>query len=244
MIFKIKSEKSSGWKACLGSISVINEEMIFTVNPEGISFQCMDISKVSFIFGRWNKDLFKEYNVKSELKLAVRVDDFLKIIKRAKEEDSIIIEDVNEGAAIQITIGDKKQYIMKLIHLDLDERPQPDLKSDVSFKLDVPEFDSILEDIKVVSDFVTIESTPKEILFTGKGDSGNSKTTIYIPCKIQSKSTFSIEFIQGLLKSVKGSVGSIILEYSQSGPLHLSLQVEDMGIIHYYLAPKQDSPYN
>jgi proliferating cell nuclear antigen PCNA len=246
MIFKITSQGSLGWKAALGSIASLTPEALIKITPNALEVNCMDESRVSLISFKWDAKSFIEYNVKSELSLGVRIEDFLKIVDRAGPKDNVTIEDINEGAAIEVTLGTKKQYIMKLINTLVEDSRTPKFDIDISFDMNLSELQSTLDDIKLISDIVTIEGHMKEIWFTGKGDSGTSKSIVNAEgWGEDAKIKVDIDSIQNVLKSVKKSVERVTLSFGkEKSPLHMVLSAGDMGDINYYLSPIQDSPYN
>ncbi|MCS6768698.1 MAG: hypothetical protein RMJ59_07245 [Candidatus Nitrosocaldus sp.] len=86
-----KSRSAEEWKAVVSAISTIVEEATFEATSEGISFRGMDPSHVALIDVQLLNSAFEHYMCDGSIRFAVRVDEFLKLLKRAGKDDSIEI---------------------------------------------------------------------------------------------------------------------------------------------------------
>ncbi|MEM3170677.1 MAG: DNA polymerase sliding clamp, partial [Candidatus Nitrosotenuis sp.] len=62
-----------------------------------------------------------------------------------------------------------------------------------------------------------------------------------ISVKEESTGTYSLEYLNPIVKAVGTASGSIICEYSSAKPLRIEFKVANMGRIHFYLAPRVES---
>ena len=53
--------------------------------------------------------------------------------------------------------------------------------------------------------------------------------------------TYSLEYLNPVVKAVGTSVGSITCEFSSAKPLRIEFKVANIGRIHFYLAPRVES---
>ena len=110
-------------------------------------------------------------------------------------------------------------------------------------------FDKILGDVQVVSDYLTITATPSKAEFSGKGDSGEVVIDLEkgmeeltdISVEQDSTGTYSLEYLNPIVKAVGTSAGSVTCEYSTAKPLRIEFKVANIGRIHFYLAPRVES---
>ncbi len=111
-------------------------------------------------------------------------------------------------------------------------------------------FDRILGDVQVVSEYLTIHtSADSKGDFSGKGDSGEvvididreDKDIEEISSKGDSVGTYSLEYLNPVVKAVGSNAGSITCEFSDSKPLRIEFKVANIGRIHFYLAPRVES---
>lgn len=247
MVFSAKTSGSDEWKAILSAISTLVEEATFEATAEGLSFRGMDPSHVALIDISWPNSAFEKYECDGDIKFGVRIDEFSKLIKRADKTDSITISIAD--TLLDIAIGKNKQYKMRLIESSATDTPLPKIPYDAKLELGTTLFDKILGDVQVVSDYLTIKAIQEKAEFSGKGDSGEVLISLQkqqdelseIAVKEDSVGTYSLEYLNPIVKAVGSASGSIVCEYSSAKPLRIEFKVANMGRIHFYLAPRVES---
>ncbi|HXV65700.1 MAG TPA: proliferating cell nuclear antigen (pcna) [Nitrosopumilaceae archaeon] len=248
MVFSAKTSGSDDLKAIISAISTLVEEATFVANAEGITFRGMDPSHVALIDISWPNSAFEKYECDNDIKFGVRVDEFSKLIKRAEKQDSIEIG-ISEDNLLLVTIGKNKKYKMRLIESSASDTPLPKIPYDAKIGLASSAFDKILGDVQVVSDYLTIKATTSKAEFSGKGDSGEVVIDLEkgmeqltdISVKQESVGTYSLEYLNPVVKAVGTTAGSVTCEYSSAKPLRIEFKVANIGRIHFYLAPRVES---
>ncbi len=246
-MFSAKTNGSDEWKAILSAISTLVEEATFEATVEGITFRGMDPSHVALIDISWPNSAFEKYECDGAIKFGVRIDEFSKLIKRAEKSESVEIS-IAESALL-ISIGKNKQYKMRLIESSATDTPLPKIPYDVRISLPTLLFDKILGDVQVVSDYLTIKTTTAKSEFSGKGDSGEVLISLKkqqdelseISARDEGAGTYSLEYLNPIVKAVGTASGEIICEYSSAKPLRIEFKVANIGRIHFYLAPRVES---
>jgi len=242
-----KTKGPEEWKAVTSAISTLVEEATFEATSESISFRGMDPSHVALIDILWPNSAFEKFECDGDIKFGVRVDEFSKLIKRADKDDSIEISITEENMLLVKIIGAyKKQYKMRLIESGAGSTPLPKISFNTKIAITAGAFDKILNDIAVVSDYISIESSAGKAVFTGRGDSGEATITLEsgsegleeLNVKDESKATYSLEYLSSIVKAIGTSSGSVICEYSSKMPLRLEFKVSNVGRIHFFLAPR------
>ena len=148
-----------------------------------------------------------------------------------------------------VTIGKNKKYKMRLIESSASDTPLPKIPYDAKISLTSSALDKILGDVQVVSDYLTITSSESSTTFSGKGDSGevdisleNTQDEIQeLSVKQESTGTYSLEYLNPIIKAVGSSVDVVTCEYSTAKPLRVEFKVSNLGQIHFYLAPRVES---
>ena len=248
LVFSAKTSGSDDLKAIISAISTLVEEATFVANAEGITFRGMDPSHVALIDISWPNSAFEKYECDNDIKFGVRVDEFSKLIKRAEKQDSIEIG-ISEDNMLLVTIGKNKKYKMRLIESSASDTPLPKIPYDAKIGLTSNAFDKILGDVQVVSDYLTIKATTSKAEFSGKGDSGEVVIDLEkgmeqltdISVKQESTGTYSLEYLNPVVKAVGTTAGSVTCEYSSAKPLRIEFKVANIGRIHFYLAPRVES---
>ena len=248
MEFSAKTNTSDEWKAVISSITTLVEEATFEATVEGITFRGMDPSHVALIDISWPNSAFEKYNCDSDIKFGVRVDEFSKVIKRAEKNESIEIS-ISDDNMLQILIGKNKKWSMRLIEGSASDTPLPKISYDSKIGLSSSTFDKILGDIDVVSDYLSIKTAANNAEFSGKGDSGEAVINFEkgmegleeITVNQECTGTYSLEYLNPIVKAMGNTSDSIICEFSSGKPLRIEFKVSNIGRIHFYLAPRVES---
>ena len=248
MEFYAKTNTSDEWKAVISSITTLVEEATFEATVEGITFRGMDPSHVALIDISWPNSAFEKYNCDSDIKFGVRVDEFSKVIKRAEKNESIEIS-ISDDNMLQILIGKNKKWSMRLIEGSASDTPLPKISYDSKIGLSSSTFDKILGDIDVVSDYLSIKTATNNAEFSGKGDSGEAVINFEkgmqgleeITVNQECTGTYSLEYLNPIVKAMGSTSDSIICEFSSGKPLRIEFKVSNIGRIHFYLAPRVES---
>jgi len=246
--FYAKTNTSDEWKAVISSITTLVEEATFEATVEGITFRGMDPSHVALIDISWPNSAFEKYNCDSDIKFGVRVDEFSKVIKRAEKKESIEIS-ISDDNMLQILIGKNKKWSMRLIEGSASDTPLPKISYDSKIGLSSSTFDKILGDIDVVSDYLSIKTATNNAEFSGKGDSGEAVINFEkgmqgleeITVNQECTGTYSLEYLNPIVKAMGSTSDSIICEFSSGKPLRIEFKVSNIGRIHFYLAPRVES---
>ena len=248
MEFSARTSTSNEWKAVISAITTLVEEATFEATVEGISFRGMDPSHVALIDISWPNSAFEKYSCDSDIKFGVRIDEFSKLIKRAEKSEGIEIN-ISDDNMLRVSIGKNKKYKMRLIESSASDTPLPKISYDSKITLSSARLDKILGDIDVVSDYLSIKTTSKNVEFSGKGDAGeaiinlekNEEELQDISVSQESSGTYSLEYLDPIVKAVGGTADSIICEFSSEKPLRIEFKVANIGRIHFYLAPRVES---
>lgn len=248
MVFSAKTSGSDDLKAIISAISTLVEEATFVASAEGITFRGMDPSHVALIDISWPNSAFEKYECDSDIKFGVRIDEFSKLIKRAEKKDGIEIS-ISEDNNLLVTIGKNKKYKIRLIESSATDTPLPKIPYDAKIELSSTAFDKILGDVQVVSDYLTITASESNAEFSGKGDSGevvielekNKEDIQDLSVKAESTGTYSLEYLNPVVKAVGTTAGTVTCEFSSAKPLRIEFKVANIGRIHFYLAPRVES---
>jgi|TARA_B110000014_G_scaffold160294_1_gene112921 proliferating cell nuclear antigen len=248
LVFSAKTTGSEEWKAVISAVSTLVEEATFEATVEGISFRGMDPSHVALIDIKWPNTAFEKYDCDADIKFGVRIDEFSKLVKRADKSNAIEIN-ISDDNMLLVTIGKNKKYKMRLIESSASDTPLPKIPYDSKISLTSSIFDKILGDVQVVSDYLTINSNEVNAEFSGKGDSGevniilekNKDELTELDVKADSSGTYSLEYLNPIVKAVGTTVETVTCEFSSSKPLRIEFKVANIGRIHFYLAPRVES---
>ena len=134
--------------------------------------------------------------------------------------------------------------------IDADNLGIPDTEYKTTVKMPSGEFQRIVRDLSVLGDTCTISVTKEGIKFSVSGDLGTGNITrkqdevadkpdqqTLIDMDEPVEMTFALRYLNFFTKATPLS-GSVSLSMSPDVPLVVEYNVEGMGYVRYYLAPK------
>ena len=138
---------------------------------------------------------------------------------------------------------------MRLIEGSASETPLPKIGFDAKVVLTPSSLDTILGDVQVVSEYLTISAGGGRVEFSGKGDSGEAAIgmseedddIVQVSAEQDSQGTYSLEYLIPVVKAVGGASEHITCEFSSAKPLRVGFTIANMGHIHFYLAPRVEN---
>lgn len=239
---KIKGTKE--FKSALSGIQSLMEEVTFIANEDGINYMGLDPSGISFIDVNFPKDVFEEYKVDGETKLNIRSNEFLDVIKRAKVNDIITFSIIEHSGTLSIEWGAKK-FGVRMLNLLEDARggKRPTIEFEMKAIMNSSDFADIVKDVATVSEgtFV-LTSTPKQLTFSGKGDSGNAviveKMEVEQKSEDELTSMFAMEQLLSMVKTMASNFDKVQLESGKDLPLKITWASPEMGEFKFILASK------
>lgn len=248
MVFLAKTSTPAEWKVVSSAVSMLVEEATFEASKEGITFRAMDPSHVALVDLSWPSSAFEKYECGKTIKFSVRMEDLVKLIKRADARDSVEIAMADEETlTLRIFDGYRREFTLHLIESTYAPTPLPKLTLNVKAMMVARAFERALSDIAVISDHVTIDASRDGLTFTGKGDTGSgsarldkaSEDILELDVKEESKATYSIEYLSNIAKATGSASNTITMEYSTKMPIRLEFKLgEQGGRIYFYLAPR------
>tara|TARA_B100000315_G_C14542733_1_gene571708 strand:- start:273 stop:1031 length:759 start_codon:yes stop_codon:yes gene_type:complete len=248
MVFLAKTTSSNEWKIIAKTISTLVDEASFEATSEGIIFRAMDPSHVALVDINWPNSAFEKYESDGQFKFTVRVEDFVKLIGRADQKDSIEISDTGKDSlTMKFSNSYSRKFNINLIESSVTPTPLPKLTFNTKLLLTGSTCQQILSDVSVVSDHITLNSVKDKITFSGKSESGSasvildkkSPELLEYEFKDVSQSTYSIDYLLNITKAAGSASQSLVLEYSSKMPLKFEFKLGDQGgKISFYLAPR------
>ena len=253
------------WKSVSSAIMTIIDEALFDAGPDGIKFRSMDPSHIALIDISWPSSAFEKYNCDSTIKFGVRIDEFSKIIKRANANESIqIAVQDNSSLNIKTTAGGSylRNYTMRLIESTGNSSPlPPQMTFDSKIVIRIATLDKILNDVGVISEKITIDTSCNNnisnnktaAIFSGDSDRGESRVIMHadddnkskveslqaITVKENSKATYNIDFISKIIRAIGHQSSDLVtIEYSSNKPLRLEFLLSGIVKLQFYLAPR------
>ena len=238
---------SAEWKAIAAAVKTLVEEATFEANAEGLTFRAMDPSHVALVDLSLPNSSWTAFECSKPFKFSVRVEDLVKTIARGDSKDSLEIRETEEDAvSFTFLNGYKREFTIHLIESTAASAPLPKLEFETKATVTKTILEKVLGDMNVVADQVTIQATKEKIVFSGKSDVGkaevalakNDADVLKMESTADSKATFSIEYINSILKALSVA-DTVELSYSSKKPLMLNFALNSQGArLVFWLAPR------
>ena len=242
---------SAEWKAIAAAVKTLVEEATFEANSEGLRFRAMDPSHVALVDLTLPNSSWQAYQCDKPWKFSIRVEDLVKLVSRADAKDSLEMKETEEDAILfTFQNGYRREFTIHLIESTAASAPLPKLEFETKASLTKTILDKILGDMNVVSDQVTIQASKDKIEFDGKSDVGrasvalakNDADVLKLESTADSKATYSIEYINSIIRALGSVADTVELEFSSKKPLLLTFTLNSQGAhLQFFLAPRISS---
>ena len=235
-------------KDSVGVISDLVTDVRMKIDKDQIQIIAMDPANVAMIVFRLLSSAFVEYNLDHELNIAVNLDQFRQILKRAKPSDTIVLELDEEKNRLKISLTGETNRHFNLALIDLEDREQkiPDLKFPV--KVDMPTFifNEAIEDMDIISDSVGLLAEEGKFIVEASGNTSegrieiNNDETVSVIVSEKTKAKYSLEYMKKIIKGSK-LADKVSVEFGQDYPLKVEYRVTDKLLLSTILAPRVEN---
>ncbi len=242
-MFKAELSDSNILKTSFDAISSIVDEVEIQTDSEGMRLDALDRSHITFVHLELKSDLFDEYTCDVPEKINIDTDEFMRVLKRAKSDDRVILS-VDEGNLIITFEGEAtRTFKIRLIDMEYDTPVPPQLEHPAHVQIPFSLLKDSINDIDIFSDKILLRLDPDNFTASADGEFGDASIEYIHGEKIteEVKSLFSLDKIREMLKADKFSdVAQISL--GDDMPLLLSLEmVTGDGELSFLLAPRLET---
>ena len=242
-MFKAELSDSSILKTSFDAISSIVDEVQIQTDSEGFRLDALDRSHITFVHLELKSSLFDEFVCDEPEKINIDTDEFMKVLKRSKSTDRVIMS-LDEGNFIITFEGEaKRTFKIRLIDIEYESPTPPQLNSPTKFEIPFNLLKDSIQDMDLFSDKITLMVDSEKFRASAEGEFGDANIEYIHGEKIdtEAKSVFSLEKIREMLKADKFSEMAII-NLGTDIPLYLTLRrVDGEGELSFLLAPRIES---
>ena len=235
---KLKLENPTLFSKSIELISDIVLEVRLKINEFGLSIVAIDPANVAMVGFKIPKSAFSEFESGEEV-LGVNLDNLKKILKRAGQKSSLILEKKENFLEINIEDKIRRTFSLNLIEVEGEEKEMPNLEFSAKVVLESPDFVGAIEDCAIVSDACsfTVEEgkfiiEAKELNSARNEFSGDIAEINAENCTAR----YSLEYIQKFLKGSK-LFPKTTLNFANDHPLRMDLRDEHLSL-SFILAPR------
>ncbi len=233
------------------SISVISElvnDAKFKIDSDKVELIAMDPANVAMVAFQLLSSAFTEYKVDKPVEIALNLDSFKQILRRAKPSDHLIIELDEEKNKLNIKIKGESTRTFSLGLIDLGERQNkvPKLTHPVDISTSTYIFDEAIEDMSLFADSVIFNANKDRLIVESESRINNAKVEIlnngetkinWTGPENNVKSKYSIEYLKKISKGSK-LADTVLLQFSNDYPLKVEFKAKDKLDLVFILAPR------
>lgn len=242
-MFKAELSNPNILKTSFDAISSIVDEVQIQTDSEGFRLDALDRSHITFVHLELKSTLFDEFVCDEPEKINIDTDEFMKVLKRSKSTDRVIMS-LDEGNFIITFEGEaKRTFKIRLIDIEYESPTPPQLNSPTRFEIPFNLLKDSIQDMDLFSDKITLMVDSEKFRASAEGEFGDANIEYLHGEKIETeaKSVFSLEKIREMLKADKFSEMAII-NLGTDIPLYLTLRrVDGEGELSFLLAPRIES---
>ena len=235
------------------SISIISElvnEASFKINKDGLELVAMDPANVAMVMFKILSSSFVEYDVPSEITMAINLDNFNQVLKRVKPSDTLTLEldDKKNKLRIKLRGESSRTFNLSLIDIDESEQKIPELKFGVQAGMPASVFSEAIDDMDIVAESVAFIAEANKFTIESEGRFNAARVEVStdeelsLSLREESKvlSKYSIDYLK---KIVKGSklTNNVKLNFGKEYPLRVDYQIVDKLMLSFILAPRVDN---
>lgn len=228
----------------ISAIKPLITEGNFEVSEKGLALRQMDASRVAMIVFVRPPNRWDEFEVKKQGRIAIDIENLLKILKRTRKDDKVVLKLNGDTGKLDVHIHGKydRVFNMPVLEAGMEEVPVPKIELTTSFKLESAGLQKAIEDANIVSDHVKIITSEEGISLKASGDvSGvdinlvkGDNVTLDIFTKEKTSATYSLSYLSEIAKVGKQLSDIVTLSYSKDLPCKIEYGEEAT----YWLAPR------
>ena len=232
------------------SISIISElvtEAKFKITKTGIELIAMDPANVAMVIFKLLASSFVEYEVESDVRLSLNLNNLKQVLKRAKPNDMITLEVVDNKLSVTLKSKTKRTFSLPIIEMDEREQKIPDLSFPMTITTNSDQLVEAIEDVDIVGESVSFIGEKDKFIVSAEGDMSKAhieipadETTTIIAKADKVKAKYSVEYLKKMMAAGK-LVPTVSIQFNKDYPLKLEYKTVDRLMLSFILAPRVEN---
>lgn len=228
-------------------------EAVLVFNEKGMRMSTLDPSRVMYIDLFINKSAFTEYEVEGTVELPINIDDFVKVIKRGKKKDRLVLKHSGDNfIEIEFQGTAKRKFRLPLISVDkIEFIDSIDLPFTAKIVVTGGIMKDIIRDIKLISDSVKLIATKEDNIpkFIMKAESEISEYTMEldetyeglysIEIQEEASATYGIEYFSVPFSKV-GASDEVEINFGNEIPVQIIWRPGIDIEVKFLIAPRAE----
>ncbi len=232
------------FKRIMETVGSLMADVSLDFTDAGFSIKAMDPANIAMIMFQGAKGLFNSFNVESDTKLSVSLDDLNSILKLLKKDDKLRLTDSKNRLNLDISGKNKLHFAIPLIDENYTAQKVPQLK----FSAEVTVLSALVKEaikagflvddslyLTVEGQRVILSAKSEEKEFTEDLSINDNKEIFNIKAEEITRSKYSIEYLTKFLTSLDPDK-QVKMSFSNNYPLKLEYELNPNANMSFILA--------
>lgn len=235
-------------KDSIAIISDLVNEATFKVTKDSIEMVAMDPANVAMVIFKLLSSSFQEFQVEKEQEIAINLNSFKQVLRRANTNDVLTLEVEEEKLKVTLKANSTRTFSLPIIDIQEREQKVPELNFGVVVETTSDVLNQAIEDASVVAESVSFLLDDGTFTILSKGDLSKAKvditededTKISVEGETPIKAKYSIEYLKKMIAGSKLS-DNVSIRFSKDYPLRLDYINVDKVSLSFILAPRVEN---
>ena len=155
------------------SITIISDlvnEASLKITPEAIELVAMDPANVAMVIFKLLSSACTEYSVGEKVEIAINLNNFKQILRRAKGNDILSLELEDNKLKVILKGTSIRTFSLPIIDLEQKEQRVPELNFGSIIKTHASVFNEAIEDADIVGESVSLHAEQGKLSVSAEGD--------------------------------------------------------------------------
>jgi len=238
------------FKAYVGLLKAMNDELTLRCDDSGISVLGMDPSHVAMIDSKIKATFFEAYEAPEEGMITLNMLELSKFLDRIDKDEMVKITHDAQQAKLVIATrkgGRSRRFTLPIMEpLDEEEVPKPKIFYKSEGRILTQSVDSAIKDADLVSEAIKIAFRDDMLQLHAHGDLGDAENEyekgsdelLEFKSEEDSVANFTLSYLKDMFGQLKNLSEVVTLHLSTGMPLKIEVTPNDLNLeITLYLAP-------
>lgn len=237
------------FRAYVGLLKALSDELTLRCDDSGISVLGMDSSHVAMIDSRVNAPFFEVYEAPEEGMITLNMLEFSKFLDRIEKNENVKITHDAEQAKLVIATrvgGRIRRFTLPVLEPLDEEVPKPKIYYKSEGRILTQSVDSAIKDADLVSESLKIAFRADMLQLHAHGDLGAAENEwdkgcdelLELKSEEDSVANFTLSYLGDMFGQLKNLSDVVTLHLSTDMPLRIEVTPNDHNLeIDLYLAP-------
>jgi len=237
------------FKAYVGLLKAMNDELTLRCDDSGISVLSMDSSHVAMIDSKIKSTFFEVYEAPEEGMITLNMLELSKFLDRIDKDEMVKITHDAEQARLVIATrkgGRNRRFTLPILEPLDEEIPKPKIVYKSEGRILTQSVDSAIKDADLVSEHIKIAFRVDMLQLHAHGDLGAAENEYEKGCdellelksEEDSVANFTLSYLKDMFGQLKNLSDVVTLHLATDMPLRIEVTPNDLNLeIDLYLAP-------